>query len=256
MELSILFLVGAVAGLVDAVAGGGGLITLPALLAAGLGPLEALATNKLQGTFGTLAATSHFVRRKQLSLRELIPLVLLTFFGAAVGTLVVQRVDTGFVAAVIPVLLLANILYFTFSPRVGDVEAQRRIGRGTFGVLAGFGIGFYDGFFGPGTGSFFALAFVVLLGYSLVRATAHAKLLNLTSNAASLLFFVVGGHVLWSVGLVMAAGQLLGGWMGACLVLRRGASLVRPAVVLVGIALMLRLLADPRHPLIDWLLSS
>lgn len=248
MELLLLFATGLVAGIVDAIAGGGGLIALPALLAAGLGPVEALATNKLQGTFGTLSATLHFVRKGHLVPRTLLPAVVLTFAGAALGTITVQSIDSRWVAALIPALLLANAAYFLFSPRVGDVDAHRRIGDVLFAVLIGFGIGFYDGFFGPGTGSFFALAFVALLGFSLARATAHAKLLNLTSNAASLLFFILGGHVVWLAGLTMAAGQFVGGWIGAHLVIRRGAGLVRPVLVLVMLALVIRLLADPAHP--------
>ncbi|OQX48118.1 MAG: hypothetical protein B0D87_07405, partial [Candidatus Sedimenticola endophacoides] len=111
-----------------------------------------------------------------------------------------------------------------------------------FAATAGFGIGFYDGFFGPGAGSFFALAYVALLGYNLRKATAHAKLLNFTSNLAALLAFMAGGHLLWLVGLTMGAGQLIGAWLGSHMVLRHGASLVRPLLVIVSLAMAARLL--------------
>jgi len=101
-------------------------------------------------------------------------------------------------------------------------------------------VGFYDGFFGPGTGSFFGIAFVALLGYNLTRATAHAKVLNLTSNAASLLFFALGGKVLWSVGLVMGAGQMLGAWLGSHMVIRNGSRIVRPILFIVSVAMAIK----------------
>jgi hypothetical protein len=113
---------------------------------------------------------------------------------------------------------------------------------GTFALGVGGGVGFYDGFFGPGTGSFFALACVALLGYGLRQATASTKLLNLTSNVAALLVFALGGHVAWGVGLAMACGQWAGAWLGAHLVVRHGARLVRPLLVAVSVALSLRLL--------------
>ena len=150
----------------------------------------------------------------------------------------------------IPVLLIASALYFLFSPRVGDVERHRRISMGAFSMSIGAGLGFYDGFFGPGTGAFFALAFVSLLGFSMKKATAHSKVLNMTSNLAALLFFMIGGHVIWSIGLVMAIGQIIGATVGAHLVIRRGTALIRPLLVVVSIALTVKIvLSDPANPL-------
>jgi uncharacterized membrane protein YfcA len=125
---------------------------------------------------------------------------------------------------------------------------------GAFSMIFGAGIGFYDGFFGPGTGAFFALAFVSMLGFSLKQATAHSKLLNMTSNLAALLFFMLGGHVVWSIGLVMASGQVIGASIGAHLVIRRGTALIRPLLVVVSIALTVKLVADdPANPIRQWL---
>ncbi len=240
--LSILVAVAAMAGMIDAIAGGGGLLALPALLWAGLPPVQALATNKLQGTFGTMTASFNFVRRGEIDLRRLRIPVLMTFIGSAAGTLAVQRLGSEMLERIVPTLLIVFALYFLFSPRIGDQDAQHRIGHGLFGLTIGFAVGFYDGFFGPGTGSFFAAAFVLLLGYSLRRATAGTKVLNFTSNVASLIFFALAGEVIWKVGLPMGIAQMIGAWIGSHLVMRHGARLVRPVLVVVSLAISLKLL--------------
>jgi len=235
----VLFFLALLAGLVDSIAGGGGLITLPALLWTGLGPVAALATNKAQGVFGTFSASANFVRRGAIDLRRAAFAVACTFVGAAAGTLAVRHL-----ARLIPFLLIAFAVYFLFSPRVSDLDSHRRIGEDAFALTIGAGVGFYDGFFGPGTGTLFAAAYVALLGYNLRRATAHTKLLNFTSNLASLLFFLPGGHPVWALALPMAAGQLLGAWAGSHLVLRHGARLVRPVLVAASLAVSIKLLLD------------
>jgi uncharacterized protein len=243
MDLALtLFAVATLAGLVDAIAGGGGLIALPALLWSGLDPVSALATNKAQGVFGTASATIHFVRRKVIDLRQSWPAVACTFVGAAAGALAVQRLGGTTLARIIPALLIAFALYFLFSPRVSDLDSRRRLGDLAFALLVGTGIGFYDGFFGPGTGTFFAMGYVALLGYNLRRATAHTKLLNFASNLAALAFFIAGGHVIWAFALPMAAGQFLGAWLGAHLVLRHGTALIRPVLVIAALAVSVKLL--------------
>ncbi len=241
---SILFVLALLAGLVDAIAGGGGLITMPALLWAGLGPVEALATNKAQGVFGTATATTNFMLRGAIDLRRAAFAVLCTCIGAAAGTLLVRHLGGELLEWIIPVLLIVFAVYFLLSPRVSDLDSHRRIGASVFALTLGTGIGFYDGFFGPGAGTFFTMGYVALLGYNLRRATAHTKLLNFTSNLTALLFFLPGGHVVWSFGLTMAAGQLLGAWAGSHLVLRHGTRLVRPVLVTASLAVSVKLLAD------------
>ncbi|WP_114395449.1 TSUP family transporter [Oleisolibacter albus] len=238
-----------VAGFIDAIAGGGGLITIPALLSTGIAPSQALATNKLQGAFGTMMATLTFWRAGQIDIRSMLFPVACVLVGAAAGTIAVQIVGSGLLSAVIPVLLVAIATYFLLSPRVGDMEAQQRISLRAFGLSVGIGIGFYDGFFGPGTGSFFALGCVALLGMTLRKATATTKLLNFTSNAVSLAVFALGGEMLWSVGLAMAVGQVTGGYLGSHAALRFGARLVRPLLVLVCLGMTVRLVSNPDHPI-------
>ena len=242
--LLLLIAIAGVAGFIDAIAGGGGLLSIPALLWVGLPPLQALGTNKLQAVFGSFAATVNFIHKGEIQLGHMLGTMILTFMGSALGTYCVQQVDTGILQQLLPILLIAFALYFLFSPRVGDIDAKHRIGVCLFGFSAGFGIGFYDGFFGPGTGSFFALAFVALLGFNLRKATAHAKLLNFTSNFASLLAFMMAGHLVWFIGLTMAIGQLVGAWIGSHMVLRHGATLIKPILVIVSFAMAIKLLLD------------
>ncbi len=243
-----LFLAGGLAGFVDSIAGGGGLISLPTLLAVGLRPAQALATNKLQSSFGSFSATLNYAARGLVDVRRMRAAVVCTFAGAALGATLVQVLDPQFLSQVLPFLLIGIALYFLLSPRAGAFDARQRISEPLFAATAGFGLGFYDGFFGPGTGSFFALCFVTLLGFNLVRATAHTKLLNFTSNIASLLFFAFGGKVVLLAGLPMAGGQFLGARLGSSLVMSRGARLVRPLLVVVSLAITVRLIvSDEGH---------
>lgn len=240
----LLLPVGLVAGLIDTMAGGGGLITIPALLWTGLSPVQALATNKAQAVFGSGMATAQFLRRGHLEVRSIALAVLCTFAGAAIGALLVQQIDSAFLERLIPGLLIAFALYFWLSPRVSDLDSHQRIGGTAFAVCIGIPVGFYDGFFGPGTGTFFAMSYVALLGYNLRRATAHTKALNFTSNLAALLFFLAGGHILWPIAAAMAVGQLAGAWLGAHMVIRHGAALVRPVLVVSSIIISGKLLWD------------
>ena len=238
----MLVAVGALAGFVDAIAGGGGLLTVPALLAAGLAPTAALATNKVQSSFGAGSAAWNYARRGAVRPRDLAPAIGTTFVGAAAGTVLVQQVDASLLEVLLPFLVLAIAVYFLVRPDAGAVPRRARVGAGAYAGSAAPAIGFYDGFFGPGTGSFFALSFVALRGHDLTRATAHTKVLNLTSNLAALVFFALGGAPVWAVGLAMAAGQFAGARVGSNLVLARGSRLVRPLLVVVSVAISIRLL--------------
>ena len=251
MELSLsldlllfLFGVATVAGFVDSIAGGGGLIAMPALLSVGLSPVQALATNKLQGTGGTLSASYYFITRGAVNLKEMKLPILMTFIGSALGTILVQMIDASTLKQIIPFLLVGIVLYFLFSPSVGDQEGNQKVSLSMFAFTAGAVIGFYDGFFGPGTGSFFAAAFVSLMGYSITKATAHTKILNCTSNLSSLLFFILGGNVVWVAGLVMMVGQVIGARLGSKVVLSNGKRLIRPMIVVVSLVMTAKVLWD------------
>jgi uncharacterized membrane protein YfcA len=229
---------GLLAGFVDSIAGGGGIITVPALLAAGLPPHLALGTNKLQSSFGSLTASIHYSRNRLVAVRETLWGVLATAAGAAAGTIAIQRVAPGLLRYAIPVLLSAVFVYLVLSPRLGAEDRHARLGRLAFYTVFGLTIGFYDGFFGPGTGSFWAVAFVTMLGLNLKRATAHTKVMNFTSNVVSLAVFALGGKVVLLAGLVMGVGEVIGALAGSRLVIVRGVRFVR-VFLLAVIALTL-----------------
>ncbi|MGH6705870.1 MAG: TSUP family transporter [Sphingomicrobium sp.] len=228
-------------GFIDAIAGGGGLIMMPALLFAGVPPINALATNKLQSMFGTAIAYRNYALKGLVDWRANLLTILLVFAGASVGVIVVQSIDTRALSLVIPLLLMAVSVYVLLSPRMSDEDAHQRVSARGYAPV-GAAIGAYDGFFGPGTGSFFTASLVGLRGLGLTRATALTKLLNLTSNIASVLLFAIGGQMFWLLGLCMAIGAMAGGWIGSHSAIRFGARLIRPLLVTLSLALTARLL--------------
>ncbi|MBP6122655.1 MULTISPECIES: TSUP family transporter [Providencia] len=252
----LLFFVALFAGFIDAIAGGGGLLTIPALLSVGITPVEALATNKLQAVGGSFSSTLYFVRRKAIDLREQLFPFIMTMIGAMLGAILIQMIDTAFLKQLLPVMVICVGLYFLLTPSIGAQDRQQRISMPVFGVAIGMSLGFYDGAFGPGTGSFLALGYVLLLGYNLAKATAHAKLLNFASNFGSLVFFIIGGHVLWVLGFVMLIGQMIGARLGARLVLTKGQKLIRPMIVIISLLMSVKLLHDSHGDVIKaWFLS-
>jgi len=237
-----LFGIALVAGTIDAMAGGGGLLCLPGLLAAGLDPLAASATNKLQSVFGSFSATLHFWREGRLRLREHVVPAAASFFGALLGAASLAALDPQFLRQLIPLLLIAVALWVLLSPGLGQVKRQARLSYRRLGLTVVPLIGCYDGFLGPGTGTFFALSSVALLGLTLDEATVRAKLYNVMSNLGALTFFLFGGHIVWLAGAVMALGQLIGGNLGARLILRHGTSVIKPLLVVMSLAMSAKLL--------------
>ncbi len=243
----LLFLTGLAAGFVDSIAGGGGLITVPVLMNVGLAPADALGTNKLQATFGSASAAWHYGRAGLIDYRSCLRGVIFTAIGAGIGTALVRWVPQDFLKQSIPWLLMAVALYTLFRRNLGEADVHPRLGLPLFYTTFGLGIGFYDGFFGPGTGTFWAMAYVTLVGYNLTRATAHTKLMNFTSNGVSLVVFLAAGHAHFGAGLCMGLGQLAGARLGARTVLRRGTRFIRPVFVTVVLAITARLLYQNFH---------
>ncbi len=236
------------AGFVDAIAGGGGLLTVPALLLAGLDPAQAIATNKVQGSVAAASAASTFARKGLIEWRRAWGFTLVAFASSIAGALCVRFLPRPVLDGLIPLLLVAIALYFALSRKVKDEDAQARLSGLAFGLTAPVAIGFYDGIFGPGAGSFYMLAFVTLLGYGVVRATAHTKVVNFASNFGSLLLYAATGAVVWPLGLAMAGAALMGAQAGSRLALRLGGRIIRPLLVLVSGLMALRLLLDPANP--------
>ena len=240
--LLLLLLVALVAGCLDTLAGGGGLLVLPALLLTGISPLQALGTNKLQGTMGTFTATLMMLRHRRVHWQAVRNLMLAAFLGSALASLIVQFVDTGFLAILIPVVLTGIAVYFLLAGHLMDRVHPVRVNpvRYRFTVIPA--IGAYDGMIGPGTGSFFAMAGVALQGHPLLEATARAKCLNFATNIASLLVFAFAGELVWKVGLVMMAGQAAGAWLGSHILFRINPFYLRLLVATMCLAMLLRYL--------------
>lgn len=238
--LVILFFVAILAGFVDAAAGGGGLIVVPALLLAGLNPVSALATNKLQGSAGSFSASLTMVKKGIAHPKTIRSALLLAFVGSALGTILVQLSPPEFLKIAIPFVVGAMGLYTLLSPNLGQYQKPPKVSDKVWqnGIVPA--IGFYDGYLGPGTGTFFSLSGVVGRGQDLVRATGNAKLLNFATNIASLIFFIIGGQVVWVIGLVMMAGQALGAYLGSTMVVKGGAKFIRPVIVIMCFAMVIR----------------
>ncbi|HEY8371777.1 MAG TPA: TSUP family transporter [Pseudonocardiaceae bacterium] len=243
----VLFLCAAafLAGAVDAVVGGGGLIQLPALLLLMPGGevVHSLATNKVAAVVGTTAAVRTYARRTTVVWRSALPMALAAFCGSVGGAAVANALPTGVLNVVVLVALVGVGLYTWCRPELGVHESRRFDGPGELVVLlvGGATIGFYDGMAGPGTGSFLVFLLVGVVGYAFLRASATAKLVNCATNVGALVFFVPAGKVLWGLGLVMATCNVAGSVLGASLAVRRGSLFVRRVFLTVVAALVVSL---------------
>lgn len=234
----IFLFTGLVAGFVDAIAGGGGIITIPVLLAAGIPPHLALGTNKLQASFGSGMASFNFIAKGFITFREVFLGVIYTFVGAVIGTYAILLIDPSVLSKIIPIMLIGIFVYMLFSPKLGASDKKSLIGTHLFFLIFGIGLGFYDGFFGPGTGTFWTIALVGLLGLNLKKATAQTKVMNFTSNIVSLGVFWWSGSVLFLVGLSMGFGQLVGAYLGSNVVIKKEVGFIRGFFLLmVGLTL-------------------
>lgn len=242
-ELVLLLVLAAfLAGFVDSIAGGGGLITVPALLLAGASPVETLATNKLQGTFGAGTAALSYARAGQVDLRSQAGMALVSGLAGGAGAMVAHLIPAEVLRVLMPVILVAVALFFALKPGLSDQDRAERMAPSVFTFTAVPLIAAYDGFFGPGTGSFFMLGFVLLAGYGVLKATAHTKLLNFASNLGALAVFAFSGATWWAVGMAMALAQIAGAALGARLALRIGARLIKPLLVITSTAMAARLI--------------
>ena len=238
----VLFLAAFLGGLIDSIAGGGGMITLPIALAVGMPPKVALGTNKFQASFGSFTATYYYVRHKVVALSEVKLGIVFTLIGAALGAWSVQQIDSSILNQVIPFLLLIILVYTLVTPKFGDQDKLPRISVNVFYCIAGLALGFYDGFFGPGVGAFWAMAIVFWLGANLTKATGITKVMNFTSNIVSCFIFLAGGYVWFLSGLTMAAGQIIGARIGSRMVIKKGTSFIRPLYISIVVVTTLKLL--------------
>jgi uncharacterized membrane protein YfcA len=245
LVLAGLLVAALLAGWVDAVSGGGGLIQLPALLV-GLpdaAPATVLGTNKLSSIIGTTAAARTYRRAAVTDLGTAVPMAVAAFVGSALGALVATHLPGTFFRPLALLLLVVVGLWTLLRPALGEEQDLRWHGGAAHGrhrgaaIVMGGGIGLYDGVFGPGTGTFLVFGLVALLGYSFLNASAIAKVVNVSTNLAALIVFASTGHVLWALGLTMGAANLVGGVLGARTAVRRGSRFVR--VVFLGVVAVL-----------------
>lgn len=241
-DLILVTLASLFAGCIDAIVGGGGLILVPALFAAypGAAPATLFGTNKGGAIWGTALAAWRFVRRVELRWSTWGPAVAAALLGSWLGAWMVTQVDARPLRIALPLILLALLVYTLLKKDLGRAHAPRYAGRTEAWVASGVGllIGFYDGFFGPGTGSFFVFLFVRLLGFDFLHASAAAKIMNTATNAAALTLFASTGHIWWGVALLLAVANMAGSWVGTHLALKKGAGFVRTVFLVVVAALI------------------
>jgi uncharacterized membrane protein YfcA len=259
IDLSIIMsltAVAMVAGFFDAIAGGGGLITLPALLIAGIDPLAALATNKLQAASATVSATVAFARKGIIEWRKGWPMAIMALCGGALGALSVSVVPRAVLEAIVPILLITVAIYFALTPKLDNDQKKARISLLVFSVTIAPLVGFYDGVFGPGVGSFFMVAFVLLMGQGILRAVSNSKLLNASSNIGALIIFSIKGTIILPIALSMAMGAFIGAQLGARCAVRFGPRIIKPLLIIVCCIMAAKLLLNPDNPLSLYLWSA
>lgn len=236
------------AGFVDSIAGGGGLIQLPALLIAlpKSDTVTVLGTNKLASVFGTTTAAALYRRQIRPERKILLAMALPAFIGSAVGASLASRLPTASMRPIVLILLILVAIYTWLKPDLGKIELLRHHSsrRVQISIVAGAGIGFYDGVFGPGTGSFLMLVLVASLGYAFISASAIAKVVNVSTNLGAILIFGVHGAILWQVGLALGVANVSGAVIGSHLAIRGGSTLVRKVFLLVTVALIIKVGID------------
>lgn len=253
MEISVevilfLFLASTLAGLVDAVAGGGGLIQLPALLVAmpKTPPAELLGTNKLPSFLGTASATASYLRKMRPDFRIAFSMAVPAFIGSALGATVATLIPKDAFRPIILFALVAVFIYTLWKKELGlsDNKKAKTLKTYLIAIFFGLSIGFYDGIFGPGTGSFLMLVLVALLGFAFFEASVTAKIVNLATNLGAIVVFGANGKIIWTLGLAMAIGNVIGGLIGARMAIQGGSRLIRNVFLIVTSLLILRLTID------------
>ncbi|MEJ9282417.1 MULTISPECIES: TSUP family transporter [Ureibacillus] len=242
MELSLiitLFLFGFLAAFIDSVVGGGGLISLPALMFTGLSPSAAVATNKLAGTLGSLTSTISFYRSGKMDLHTVKHLFPFVFIAAMIGAWTVHLMDPNILKPLMLVMLAAVAIYTIFKKDWGSISTYQKLSTKKYigFFLLVFAIGFYDGFLGPGTGSFLIFAFL-LIGFDFLKAAGNAKFLNFASNIGALIMFIFLDQINYSYGIIMGFGQIIGAIIGSSFAIKRGSGYVRVLFIVVTVALL------------------
>ena len=237
----ILFIVAFFAAGIDAIAGGGGLLVVPTMLILGMNPLVTLGTNKLQSCFGTATSSYNYFKNGLLKENNIKLLAIISFVGSLIGTFLVSQLSNEILNNLIPILLIGAAIFLIIN-KGNKFNISKSLVLAFLPLV--FLIGFYDGFFGPGTGTFFVMTFLIIKNRSIMQATAATKVLNLSSNFASFLVFQYKGFVIWELALIMAIAQVTGAYIGSKLAIKNGEKFVRPVIVFISIVLSLRILTS------------
>ena len=251
----MLFVVAVLAGFIDAIAGGGGLLTLPALFIAGVNPVAAIATNKFQAASATVSATSAFAKKGMINWRYVLPMMAMAALGSFIGALSISFLPRSILEASVPVMLILVALYFAFSPKITNEAVKEKLSVFVFSLSVIPLLGFYDGVFGPGVGSFIMVGFVSLLGLGILNAMAHTKAVNAASNLGALTVFAWKGVIIWPIALAMALGAFIGAQLGTRCAVKVGARLIKPMLVIMCCLMAIRLLLNEENPLRKLILS-
>ena len=237
--ITFLFCVGVVAGFLDTLVGGGGLLAVPALLLSGIPPIYVLGTNKFQGSMGTGLATFLLFKKKKLDWNSVKNLMFASFIGSIVGGVIIQFFDTQFLSFVIPIVLVFIAIYFIISPKPKSITSNPKPNK-KFELYAVPVVGFYDGMFGPGAGSFFAMTGVMIKKLEIIQATILAKPLNFASNIAGFIVFFSFGHIAFLIGLLMMMGQMIGAFFGTHYLLKANPLIIRLLIVIISISMLIK----------------
>ncbi len=237
----LFFIASIVGGVVGSLSGGAGMITMPLLLVSGLNPLQALATNKLQACVGSFVSAAHYYHQGLVDMKESRTLMLIATFFGAMGAILVQFVEIALLSKILPFVMIAVGAYFLLSPNISDKDRAKNPHK-IFLFISIVVAGLYGGFLGIGIGSFVLALLVSIGGYGLSKALAHSRWVVFSINISSTLFFILGGNVLWILGIIMCVGQSIGASLGARLAIKHGARIIRPIVICVCFVLSTQLL--------------
>ena len=245
-NLLFLCIAGFLAAFIDSIAGGGGIISVPAYLIAGLPPHITLGTNKLTSSMASLTSSINFIKSGNCNFKLLKTVAPFTLIGSVLGVKAVLLMDESFLQPLVLILVLAIGIYTFFSKSLGEKDNFKGFTRKNLllSVIFGFSLGFYDGFFGPGTGSFLVFGFISILGFDFLKASANAKVLNFISNISALITFAISGNISYTVGIPVSIFMIIGAKVGTKLAISKGSRLIRPIFIVMSLAVAVKILIE------------
>ena len=244
LDYLFLSLAGFIAAAVDSIAGGGGLISLPAIMAVGVPPHLALGTNKFASTCASFTSTLTFAKSKKIYIPLIKYLIPCTLVGASIGVYTALKINPAVLQVMILVLIFAVAIYTIINKNFGSVDKFKGLTQLNifYGCMFAFALGFYDGFFGPGTGSFLIFLFISVFGFDFTISAGNAKILNFVSNITALVLFALSGNIRYIVGIPMALFMILGARVGTKIAIKNGAKVIKPIFVTIALVLTAKLL--------------